>query len=368
MLTIEKVTKMNIYKCLYFSLIIIVTVILFFSAGCSDDPVKVEEGNSVELENISPEEAGYSSESLNDAKQFAETSGFDAVMALYDGKVLFSWGSVTDNYLLHSIRKPMLSGLYGIHVANGNINLDATLEELDIDDIPPSLTDAEKQATVRDLIKSRSGVYHVAAAEQAGIGWIENRPERGSHPPNTFFFYNNWDFNALGTIFEQETGKKIFEEFSSEIADPLGMQDFDPENCFYQYEYDKSNHPAYHFRMSCRDLARYGELYRNKGNWKGDQIIPESWINESLTSWSIEDSASGLGYGYMWRIYQGGTEISQLWGGYEMFGHTGLGGVQALMVIPELKLVIVERTNTDEPYEDLEKGFELGIMIINSRL
>jgi CubicO group peptidase (beta-lactamase class C family) len=262
----------------------------------------------------------------------------------------------------------MLSGLYGIHVENGNIELDATLEELEIDDIPPSLTYEEKQATVRDLIKSRSGVYHVAAAEQAGIGWIENRPERGSHAPNTFFFYNNWDFNALGTIFEQETGKKIFEEFATEIADPIGMQDFDPENCYYQYEYDKSDHPAYHFRMSCRDLARYGELYRNKGNWKGNQIISESWINESLTSWSIEDSALGFGYGYMWRIYEGGTEISQLWGGYEIFGHTGLGGVQALMVIPELKLVIVERTNTDEPYDDLEKGLELGIMIMNSRL
>ena len=64
----------------------------------------------------------------------------------------------------------MLSSLYGIHVDNGNIDLDATLEELNIDDISPGLTDAEKQATVRDLISSRSGVYHVAAAEWAGVG------------------------------------------------------------------------------------------------------------------------------------------------------------------------------------------------------
>jgi len=47
---------------------------------------------------------------------------------------------------------------------------------------------------------------------------------------------------------------------------------------------------------------------------------------------------------------------------------TGLGGVQALMVIPDLKLVIVERTNTDGYFEDKELGMELGLMIINARL
>jgi CubicO group peptidase (beta-lactamase class C family) len=358
----------NEKKCLIKYTTIIILIIALFIC-CEDNPV--DEGgneNNNELEEILPEEAGYSSEKLEVAKQFAETSGFDAVMALYEGKVLFSWGKVTDNYWLHSIRKPMLSGLYGIHVAHGNINLDKSLSDLGIDDIPPSLTEVEKQATVRDLIKSRSGVYHVAAAELDGIGWTESRPERGSHPPNTFFYYNNWDFNAAGTIFEQETGTKIFEEFEQKIAVPIGMQEFNPDNCQYQYEYEKSIHPAYHFRMSCRDLARYGELYRNKGNWNGNQIIPEYWIEESLTPWSIEDSVLGLGYGYMWRVYEGGTEISQMWGGYDIFGHTGLGGVQTLMVIPDLKLVLVERTNTDEPFEDKELGLELGLKIINSRL
>jgi CubicO group peptidase (beta-lactamase class C family) len=344
-------------------------LLFLFVLGCNDNPIDDggNENNQENLEQIIPEDAGYSSAKLKEASKFAETSGFDAVMVLYDGKILFSWGDVSENYLLHSIRKPMLSGLYGIHVANGNINLDATLEELEIDDIPPSLTSAEKQARVRDLIKSRSGVYHVAAAELDGIGWTESRPERGGYPPNTFFYYNNWDFNAAGTIFEQETGTKIFEEFAEKIAKQIGMQEFDSENCYYQYEYEKSMHPAYHFRMSCRDLARYGELYRNRGNWKGNQIIPENWVDESLTAWSYEDSSLGLGYGYMWRIYEKGGMASNLIGGYAAFGHTGLGGVQTLMVVPELKLVLVERTNTDEAYEDKELGLELGLMILNAR-
>jgi len=117
------------------------------------------------LEYVAPEEVGYSSQKLDEARQFAEQSGYAAMMVLHDGKVFFSWGDVTRNFRCHSIRKPFLGALYGIHVALGNIDLDATLEELDIEDIPPALTVDEKQATVRDLLKSRSGVYHEAAAE-----------------------------------------------------------------------------------------------------------------------------------------------------------------------------------------------------------
>lgn len=345
------------------------TVLLFLTifllSDCSNEPVApVHDPN--DLEYVTPEDVGYSSQKLEEARQFAEQSGFDAVMALYDGKILFSWGSVAQNYNAHSIRKPFLSALYGIHVSRGNINLNATMEELNIDDIPPSLTYEEKQATVRDLIKSRSGIYHEAAAEDQTM--IDLRPERGSHPPGTFYYYNNWDFNVAGVIFEQETGTKIFKEFKRKIADPIGMQDFHVENCSYHYELEKSMHPAYPFRMSARDMARFGALFQKNGVWKDQQIIPTAWINESTTIYSFVDSTLGVGYGYMWRIYPEGSVISQMIGGYRIFGHTGLGGVQALIIIPDLKLVIVERTDTDGPFEDKDMGVELGMMIINARL
>jgi CubicO group peptidase (beta-lactamase class C family) len=338
---------------------------IFFLCNCSDEPVApVPDPN--ELEYVTPEDVGYSSQKLEDARQFAEQSGFDAVMTLYDGKILFSWGNVTQNYWTHSIRKSLLSALYGIHVYNGNINLNATMEDLNIDDIPPSLTNEEKQATVMDLIKSRSGIYHEAAAEDQTM--IDLRPQRGSHPPGTFYYYNNWDFNVAGVILEQQTGKGIFEEFERIIAKPIGMQDFRAENCIYQYELEKSMHPAYPFRMSARDMARFGALFQKNGVWKGQHIIPVGWIDESTTVYSLVDTTFGVGYGYMWKIYPEGSVVSQMMGGYRIFGHTGLGGIQALMIIPDLKLVIVERTNTDGPFEDKGLGMELGKMIINARL
>ena len=54
-----------------------------------------------------------------------------------------------------------------------------------------------------------------------------------------------------------------------EIADVLEMVDFSIGNCSYRYEWDKSLHPAYHFRMSARDMAKFGTLYQKNGYWKG---------------------------------------------------------------------------------------------------
>jgi len=361
-MTNKKVIRPNFGKIISY---VMSLIMIFLFGNCSEDSVApVVDPN--ELEYVIPEDVGYSSQKLEEARQFAEQSGFDAVMALYDGKILFSWGSVSQNYYTHSIRKPLLSALYGIHVNQGNINLDATMEDLNIDDIPPSLTPEEKQAMVRDLIKSRSGIYHEGAAEAPIM--IQMRPPRGSHPPGTFYYYNNWDFNVAGVVFEQETGAGIFEEFKRKIADPIGMQDFRVENCNYQYELEKSMHPAYPFRMSARDMARFGALYQKNGIWNGQQIIPGSWIDESTTVYSVVDTTYGIGYGYMWKVYPEGSFVSQMVGGHRIIGHTGLGGVQALMIIPDLKLVIVERTDTDGYFEDKETGMELGLMIINARL
>jgi hypothetical protein len=321
--------------------------------------------NENQLEYVTPEEVGYSSEKLEEARDFAEQNGYAAVMALYDGKVFFHWGNITKNYWCHSIRKPFLSALFGIHVARNSINLDATLEDLNIDDIPPSLTPEEKQAKIEHLLKSRSGVYHEAAAESQPM--IDMRPERGSHLPDTFFYYNNWDFNALGTVFEQETNEDIFEAFKREIADAVGMEDFDVDNCYYQYELSKSMHPAYCFRMSARDMARFGILYQKNGNWKGSQIIPRTWIDESIAPYSIIEDTGGLGYGYMWKIIPEDSDIGQIIG-YPGYFHTG-AGVHALVIIPDLKLVLVERYDTDQDWEDPgDAGFELGLMILNARI
>jgi hypothetical protein len=317
------------------------------------------------LEWVAPEEVGWSSAELQEAHAFAIQSGCQAVMALYDGKIFFARGNIHKNYEVRSIRETFLSALYGIHLARGNINLNTTLEDLHIDDIPPGLTPAEKQARVEHLLMSRSGVYHEAANEDQIM--INTRPAKGSHAPDTFFYYNNWDVNALGTIFEQETGEEIFSAFKKEIADRIEMADFSIDNCFYQYEWDKSLHPAYHFRMSARDMAKFGVLYQKNGKWKGSRIISSEWIDESTMAYSTLHETTGVGYGYLWKIIPEDSEMGQMVG-YPGYYHTGAGG-HVLVILPDLKLVIVEHYDTKQNWDvPGAAGFELAMLILDARL
>ena len=259
----------------------------------------------------------------------------------------------------------MLNSLYGIAVADGLIDLDATLAELGITDTPTVPTADELQATVRDLLKSRSGVYIPAAAETPDAR--DTRPDRGSHEPDTYFYYNNWDFNVLGTIYEQQTGEQIFAAFERLIAEPIGMQEFDADEGYYYYETEYSSHPAYIFRMSARDLARFGLLYEQDGRWDGEQIIPTSWITATTTTYSVADTTVGLGYGMLWATVIEGGQASQLVGGVDTFFHSGYGG-HLLMVVPELKMVLVQRFDTDIQSIDREDIMMiLPMMIFEAR-
>jgi CubicO group peptidase (beta-lactamase class C family) len=309
-----------------------------------------------------PEERGsssWSADKLAVASDYAREIGSAAVLVLHDGEAVFSYGDVSRKYMCHSIRKPFLGALYGIYVERGLIDITATLEELEIDDIPPALEPEEKRATVRDLLLSRSGVYHEAAGEHPVM--IDARPGRGSHPPGTFFYYNNWDFNALGTIFEKCTGKGVFEAFEEEIARPLGMEDFTTADCANVFERSKSRHPAYFFRMSTRDMARFGLLYQRYGEWEGRRIVPAEWIRESTTVYPVENAGEDP-YGYLWRV------IPEQAGVGHGFYHSGLG-VHLLAVLPERKLVLVHRVDTDRDFDiKWSQIRELMEMIVNAHV
>jgi CubicO group peptidase (beta-lactamase class C family) len=127
---------------------------------------------------------GWSSAKLQLAKQYSESLDTAAVMIVDDGIVVDQWGENTKKFNVHSIRKSFLSALYSIAVEDGKVNLNSTLQDLDIDDKEPSLTQEEKQARVIDLLRARSGVYHPAVYESPGMS--ARKPKRSSHPPRSF--------------------------------------------------------------------------------------------------------------------------------------------------------------------------------------
>jgi CubicO group peptidase (beta-lactamase class C family) len=191
---------------------------------------------------------------------------------------------------------------------------------------------------VRDLLAARSGIYHAALYESAGMAAL--RPLRFSHKPGTFWYYNNWDFNALGTIYERAVRSSIFDAFEREIARPIGMQDYRPSDGRYDTG-AASIHPAYPIDMSARDLARFALLYLRKGRWQDRQIIPAHWVAASTQAYSR--SQYGPGYGYMWwtgPINNGIAPSVDLPEG--TFFAQGSGG-QYAFVIPPHDLVVVHR-------------------------
>jgi CubicO group peptidase (beta-lactamase class C family) len=299
---------------------------------------------------------GWHEPVLKKVREYAATKKTAAVVIIQSGKVVDQWGEVGKKIEVRSIRKSMLSALYGIHVAEGHIDLGKTLAELGIDDSPPALTEIEKQATILDLLRARSGVYHDAARETPRMRAL--RPARGSHPPGAFYYYNNWDFNVLGSIFEQQTGKKIFEEFAVRIARPIGMEDFVASDGRFAGADGStiggsSVYLNYIFSMTARDLARFGFLYLRHGRWGQKQILPASWVTRSTTSYSEIDGAQPMpatGYGFLWHTMD--------WG----YAALGAGG-HVIAVIPARDLVIVHRVAYDPPREDFVSHPDVSTMI-----
>jgi CubicO group peptidase (beta-lactamase class C family) len=303
-----------------------------------------------EFETTTPEAAGWSAGKLAEAKswsqQFAPTA---AVMIIQHGRIVAQWGDTAIKSNLHSIRKSLLSALIGIAVDEHKIDLGATIGSLGIDDNEPGLTVEEKTATVADLLKARSGIYHAALYETPGMA--KRRPPRGSHAPGTFWYYNNWDFNALGTIYEHTTGSSIFTAFQSRIAAPIGMQDYQPGDGEY-FRGGDSDHPAYPIRMSARDLARFALLYLHEGRWKDRQIVPDAWVRDSTQAYSqaFSELGPGLGYAYLWWTgflseIDDAPAVKVPPNTFEAMGAEG----QYAFVIPAYDLVVIHRVNSDVP-------------------
>jgi hypothetical protein len=147
-----------------------------------------------------------------------------AVMVVQDDRVIARYGDVGRRVNVHSARKSLLSALYGICYLG---RVDQSLQHAGAARHRRQAARPHEGRKAGDRARSadgRSGIYHPAAHETSDIR--QNRPTRGSHAAGTFWFYNNWDFNALGTIYRQATGEDIFQSFAQRIARPIDMEDF----------------------------------------------------------------------------------------------------------------------------------------------
>jgi CubicO group peptidase (beta-lactamase class C family) len=215
----------------------------------------------------------------------------------------------------------------------------------------------EKRATIRNLLMARSGVYHKAA----NSGDASDRaPPRGSVEPGSYFLYNNWDFNALGVIYERLTGRKFYQAFQDDIAIPLGLRDWAIDERAIRNDTGLSDHPAYHLVLSTRDMAVIGQAMLQKGRWQNRQVIPADWVarTTALSTPAAEVARTssfveGLGYGWLWWIFDPAAPWPDVLKG--AFTATGAFG-QFITVVPKLDMVVAHKvvapSNLNVPPED----------------
>lgn len=267
------------------------------------------------------------------------------LMVLHKGQVIYEFGDLKKVSYVASCRKSILSMLYGKHIQNGTIDLNTTIGEIGIDE-KDGLLPIEKTATIRDLITSRSGVHHVAS--NGGYD-ADNFLKRGTVQPGEYFVYNNWDFNVAGHVFEQLTGQSIYQEIETQLAIPLGFEDWNIKTQKKSGNKRKSQYLAYHIDLSTRDMAKIGQLMLNEGKWNGEQIIPREWVIKSTAMVTPKDTvftrhgAPGgieMSYGYMWWLFENYKELPEYKGAYTAIGYGG----QYITIFPEIDVVVVHKT------------------------
>lgn len=296
-----------------------------------------------------PEQPGWDISKLDHLEKFIrDSTQITGFMIVRKGKIVYDYGDLTENSYIASCRKSVLAMLYGEHIQSGEIDLSKSLKELGIDDIG-GLIPSEKEATVKDVITARSGVFHEASYPG---DYLEYAPKRGSVKHGEYWLYSNWDFNVAGYIFEKQTHTNIYDELQRMLVKPLQMQDWDRGLQQKEGDTTKSVYKAYPMWFSTRDMARIGLLMLNKGKWQDKQVIPGDWVNEMVkpvTDWTevnkncpaFRGSDYYFGYGYLWWLWQN-VKDPRFEGGYSALGSMG----QSISVFPAIDVVVVYKTKS----------------------
>jgi CubicO group peptidase (beta-lactamase class C family) len=304
-------------------------------------------------ERTPPESLGYSSERLEALRAWLKTQKTTAMMVVVHGKVVFDYGDVARVSKVASVRKSILSLLYGPYVVAGKIDLRKTVKELRLEEREGFLP-IEEHATLEHLLTARSGVYLPSGNEDLDA----QTPKRGAEYPGTRFVYNNWDFNALGTAFEKLTGKDLYDALETDLARPIGMEDF-VRSRQKKIQSTVSVHPEYAMSLSTRDMARVGLLAQRAGNWNGKQIVPGDWIKYattlitpfeeiSPTSLRVYGRPDRWGYGVLWWVWQapmfpGNVSTGPLQGAFSAMG----AGGQFITVLPREDMIVAHKVDID---------------------
>ena len=277
------------------------------------------------LPGSSPEARGISSSAILAFLEAAEEK-IDAVhsfMLVRHGNVVAEgWWSPyvkNDPHVLFSLSKSFTSTAVGLAVAEGRLSLDDSVLAAFPEDAPAEPSDNLKAMRVRDLLAMSTG-HHTQDLEKFSFGGPERLTKQFlalpvAHKPGTHFLYNTPATYMLSAMVQKATGATVLDYLRPRLFEPLGI-----ENPTWEASPQGITLGGYGLKVKTEDIARFGQLYLQKGLWGGKRLLPAEWIDAATarqtSNGSNPESDWEQGYGYQfWRsrhgLYRGDGAFGQ---------------------------------------------------------
>jgi len=242
-----------------------------------------------------------------------ELDTFHSFMFMRNGKVVAeSWWapeSPDKPHIMWSLTKSFTSTAVGFAQAEGKLSVDDKVLKYFPDTAPMNPSQNLKSMRIRDLLTMTAGHDREPRVGGSNADWTKlflAHPVK--HKPGTFFRYNTAASYMLGAIVKKTTGEDLVDYLEPRLFKPLAIKK--PK---WETSPQGLSIGGYGLYLRTEDIAKFGQLYLQKGMWKGKQLIPENWVKEA-TSRQV-DNSNGIvkpktdwlvGYGYQfWQCRHG---------------------------------------------------------------
>jgi len=254
------------------------------------------------------------------------TQGF---LVIQDDTIVYEnyWRGMEEDtrHISWSMAKSVVSALLGVAKEEGLMgSVNKTVDEY----LPELKGTGYEGVKVKDVLQMSSGVKFNEdyADKESDINrWFKTFALGGSQDkfattmvnekePGTYNHYVSINTHVLGMILKRVTGKTISEYFKEKLWEPMGAE----HDAYWLIDDTGMEMALGGLNATLRDYAKVGKLFLHKGNWEGQQLVPESWVAESqmmdaehLTPESKNSMHPDVGYGYQWWIPDGSD--GELW-------------------------------------------------------
>jgi CubicO group peptidase (beta-lactamase class C family) len=215
-----------------------------------------------------------------------------------------------DPHTLWSLSKSFTSTGVGLAVAEGKLSLDDTVLSFFPGDAPAEPSENLEAMRVRDLLRMNTG-QHAEDLEKFSFDEKEVPLTRAflglpvAHKPGTHFVYNTAATYMLSAIVQKVTGMTLLDYLRPRLFDPLGIR-----HPTWEASPQGITLGGFGLSLTTEDIARFGQLYLQKGVWHGRRLLPAAWVEEATalqtSNGSNPASDWDQGYGYQfWRCRHG---------------------------------------------------------------